>query len=144
MIKDFIEAWDKNKYKAEEFIKTHEQSEYCNSYKDLVKLLFDIVINPAFDNDCEKYDTENIMVIDDGDYQGTQVFILHEKTYQPNVKNYIYTHVYYGSCSGCDTLMSICYWDEDKIPSKEQVSDYMTLLLHLLQHCVCMSDGGTD
>jgi hypothetical protein len=50
-------------------------------------------------------------VIDDGDYQGTQIFIIPTDTYQPSVKDYVMTDTYYGSCSGCDTLQAISGYD---------------------------------
>lgn len=143
MIKEFVEAWDKNKWKLEEYFKTTPEREYT-SYKDLVKLLFDFVINPCMDDNyygCKaKYNTKEIVVLDDGDYQGTQIFILHRDTYQPSVEEYVYTHTYYGSCSGCDTLQGIQGWDWNKIPNEEQVKDYMELCLHLLQKCKYLTD----
>lgn len=138
MIKEFCLAWWKNKDKLEEYLRTTPQSEY-GSYEDLVKLIFDVVINP--EEKHFKYDTENIRSIDDGNYQGTLIFILHRDIYQPDVSDYVFTSVYYGSCSGCDTLLSISGYEDD-IPSEGQVEDYMTLCLHLLEHCHFM--GGED
>lgn len=71
-------------------------------------------------------------VIDNGEYQGTQIFLIPEETYQPSVDNYLVTHTYYGSCSGCDTLEGIRSYDKEK-PTETQVKDYMTLALHLVQ-----------
>lgn len=138
MIKEFCLAWEKNKDKLEEYFRKTRQEEYGN-YEDLVKLLFDIVINPSIECDHYRLDTENILVIDDGDYQGTQVFILHRDQYQPSVEDYVYTNTYYGSCSGCDTLLSINEY-EDGLPSESQINDYMDLCLHLLQRCHYMID----
>lgn len=39
---------------------------------------------------------------------------------------------YYGSCSGCDTLLSISQYDWG-LPTDEKVEEYMTLCLHLVQ-----------
>lgn len=139
MVKEFCLAWEKNKGKLEEYFRTTKQGEYSN-YKDLVKLLFDIVINPSIENSYERFDTENILVIDDGDYQGTQVFVLHRNDYQPSVEDYVYTNTYYGSCSGCDILQAI-HWYEYGLPDDEQVKDYMELCLHLLQKCNFMIDN---
>ena len=144
MIKKFILCWDVNKNKLKEYLSTHNQSEY-STYKDLVKLLFELIINPETEHVSglleygAKFDTEHITIIDDGDYSGTQIFILHKDTYEPYIDDYISTHVYYGSCSGCDTLLGISNY-EDGIPSEEQVDGYMTLCLHLLQHCRWMTD----
>lgn len=136
MIKKFCLAWEKNKDKLEEHLRTTPQGEYPD-YGHLVKLIFDIVINP--ERNFGKYDTENIVEIDDGDYQGALIFILHPITYQPYVSDYVYTSVYYGSCSHCDTLLSINDYSND-LPSDEQVKDYMILCLHLLENCHFMSD----
>lgn len=136
MIKEFIEKWDKYKNELEEYFKTNKQLEY-SSYELIVKALFDIIINK---DEEDKFDTENITVIDDGDYQGTQIFILHKDWYQPSVEDYVYTNTYYGSCSGCDTLLAIQDWDLEELPSEEQIKEYMTLVLHLLQKCKYMID----
>lgn len=53
-----------------------------------------------------------------------------EKGYQPN--DYYFVKVGYGSCSGCDTLEGIRNY-EDGNPTEEQVKDYMTLALHVVQ-----------
>lgn len=137
MIKQFIEAWNENKGDLEEYFRTHIQSEYDN-YKALVIKIFDIVINPYL-FECYKYDTEKITEIDDGHYQGTQIFLLHRATYQPSVEDYVYTHTYYGSCNGCDTLLSIQDWGYDCFPSDNQVKDYMALCLHLIEKCRFMA-----
>lgn len=143
MVKEFCLAWEKNKKKLEEYFRTTPQSEY-DSYKVLVRRLFDIVINPyVYDRYCYRFDTGDFLVIDDGDYQGTQVFILHRNCYQPSVKDYVYTNTYYGSCSGCDTLQAIHFY-EDGVPSDKQAGDYMDLCLHLLQKCNYMIDGDED
>lgn len=139
MIKEFVVAWDTNKDKLMEHFRTHPQSEYCD-YVDLVKLLFTIVINPVVRT---PFNCEDIVVLDHGDYQGTQLFILHEITYQPSVVEYVYTNSYYGSCSGCDTLQAIQGYEYD-IPNDSQVRDYMQLCLGLLQSCNRMVDAMED
>lgn len=134
MIKEFIEKWDKYKNELEEYFKTNKQLEY-SSYELIVKALFDIIINKDED---DEFDTENIVIIDDGDYQGTRIIILHKNCYQPNVEDYVYTNTYYGSCSGCDTLLAIQSWNLEELPNQEQVKEYMILALHLLQKCKYM------
>ena len=139
MIKEFIEKWNKYNKELKKYFKNTEQKKY-SEYKDIIKSLFEIVINRDEEFDCYKFDTENILVIDDGDYQGTQIFILHKDTYQPSIEEYVYTNTYYGSCSGCDTLLSISSYD-DGLPTEEQVKDYMQLALHLLQRFKYMEEG---
>ena len=135
MIKEFIKAWDTNKTKLEEYIKTHKQHEY-GSYEKLVKMLFKIVVNPYFEEvlGLEVWDYGHTHVIDDGSCQGAQLFIIPLDTYQPSIDDYVITHQYYGSCSGCDTLLAIQDYNMG-IPTEEQVKHYMTLELHLLQRC---------
>jgi hypothetical protein len=48
------------------------------------------------------------------------------------VTDYVMTHNFYGSCSGCDTLQSINSYSED-LPNQSQLDGYMTLCLHLVQ-----------
>jgi hypothetical protein len=120
MIKEIIAQWNENKGKLED----HFRTGHPGSYKSIVESLFKMVISG--------YDVERITVIDDGDYQGTQIFIIPENGYQPSVGDYIMTYSYYGSCSGCDTLQGISEYSSEA-PTKEQVKDYMTLALHLVQ-----------
>lgn len=141
MINEFCLAWEKNKDKLEQHIRNNNQGSY-NSYEALVTLLFDLVINPEMNDesfDSEKFDTKDITVLDHGDYQGTLVFILHRDTFQPCVRDYVYTNTDYGSCSGCDTLQGIHQYERG-LPNDEQVKDYMTLCLHLLQKTAFMID----
>lgn len=120
------------------FFTTHKQKEY-DTYEKIVKQLVRIVINPYIretkyeDEFMEELDLEDMITIDHGDWQGTQIFIFHKDTYQPGVDDYYYTHNYYGSCSGCDTLLSLLEWDDEALPTKSQVDGYMELALHLLQ-----------
>lgn len=142
MIKKFVEAWDKHKDELKEYIQTHEMREYALEYKGLVYLLFEKVINPEMENtfEFEAFDLDDMVALDHGNYQGTQVFILHKDTYQPDIDDYVYTHVDYGSCSGCDTLLRITLYEEG-IPNENQVDDLMLLCLHLLQRCHWMREG---
>jgi len=138
MIKEYVQYWDKNKNLLDGYFKTHDQRDYSD-YLDLVKLLFEIVINP--DIPTRAFDLSKITVIDDGDYQGTQIFIIPADTYQPNVSEYVYTNTYYGSCSGCDTLQGIQSYG---LPDENQIKDYMILCLQLLQSCAYMIDGEEE
>lgn len=140
MIKDFNYDWELNKDDLKEYIKHHKLEEYADDYKSLVKTLFKYVINAERTNDYERYDISDMKVIDDGEYQGTQIFILHKDTYQPTIDDYVYTSNGYGSCSGCDTLLNITNYELDELPDDNQVADLMTLFLHLLQNCEEMKE----
>lgn len=138
MINKFVKAWDIGKENLQEFFKTNKQKEY-DTYEKIVQQLVRIVINPYIretqydDGVWNELNIEDMVVLDHGNYQGMQLFIFHADTYQPGVEDYYYTHNYYGSCSGCDTLLSILEWDDEALPTDSQVEEYMSLCLHLLQ-----------
>lgn len=135
MIKDFIEKWEENKKELENYFRNTKQEEY-DEYEKIVKKIIEIILN----NNKRRVWSEEISVIDDGDYQGTQIFIVHKDTYQPSINDYVYTSNYYGSCSGCDTLLRISDY-EYGLPSEEQVKDYMLLSLHLIQNFRRLEDS---
>jgi hypothetical protein len=121
MEKEFVNKWYKNKDKLRGVI----SEKHWDNYIDLVRLIIKYILG-------EKYNSEEITEVDDGHYQGTKLFLFHEETYQPSIGQYVLTNNHYGSCTGCDTLKRIKNFDEGK-PSEEQVEDYMTLCLHLVQ-----------
>lgn len=115
MITKLVKQQEENKHKLEEYFKTTKQNEY-DSYETIVKKVFELCIPKA--TDYSDWDLDKITVIDDGDYQGTQIFIIPTDTYQPSVEDYVMTDTYYGSCSGCDTLKAISSYDYD-LPTDE-------------------------
>lgn len=134
MIKDFVLAWDANKEILKQYIASHEQK-YYDSYEKIVRMLFEQVINPyLIDKGKRPYNLDRIHEIDDGCYQGTLLYVIPQDTYQPSYWEYVATYVYYGSCSGCDTLLGIFSYP-DNLPNEDQVKDYVDLCLDILQHC---------
>ena len=132
MIQEFIAQWNANKHKLEEYFRNTPMENYGN-YEDIVVKIFELCItSTAKPNSNGGFDIDSMTVIDDGDYQGTQIYIIPIDTYQPCVRDYVMTHNYYGSCSGCDTLQSI-HECKDGLPSDEQIEEFMTLALHLVQ-----------
>lgn len=125
MINKFIEIYDSNKNELEEQFKLKHPEDYSDIVKKVVTLI------SKYDDCYGKMDIDRIHIINDGDYQGTLLFIVGCDNYQPD--NYWSIKVYYGSCSGCDTYQSIRYCYPDDIPTEEQVKDYMTLALHIVQ-----------
>ena len=139
MIKTFVNAWDANKEDLRAYIASHGQSEY-DEYGKIVRMIFDKVINPYMQNiEYLKFDVDKIHEIDDGDYQGTLIYLIPCKIYQPSQWQYVTTYVDYGSCSGCDTLLGINHYESEK-PTEEQVKEYMSLCLHIIQHCKYLCD----
>ncbi len=86
------------------------------TYRDLLAMALDEIYNKHF-GELSSYDALNldkITVIDDGEYQGTFIFMIPFNTYQPCASEYLMTYIWYGSCSGCDTMQgiqSLCGYD---------------------------------
>lgn len=139
MIQEFIKKWDSRKDFLREHLETCKGEDITYSY--LVEKIFKIVINDSDRYGYKNFDTEKMIVIDHGDYQGTLIFIIPAKTYQPSIEDYVVTHNYYGSCSGCDTLMWILEY-EDGYLSESQIDELMTLCLHLVQKMKFLGDDG--
>lgn len=101
------------------------KKKHPESYLEIVKQLVKAVSCDGLDMDPDR-----ITVIDHGDYQGSQLFIIAAKGYQPS--DYWATECSYGSCTGCDTLQAIRGYGDDAVSAK-QADDYVTLALHLAQ-----------
>lgn len=111
MIQELIDQFIKNKRYAEAvFIK-----EQPDSYMKLLRVALE-AIAVDFDDNKHRPDPERIHGIDDGDYQGTLLFIVGAVGYQPC--KYFWVKVNYGSCSGCDAL---------------EVEGYLALAQHLVE-----------
>jgi hypothetical protein len=125
MIQPFVDRLMERKGElAETFRQAHPAS-----YLELVRSVVG-VLGSADDLCGDVIDPNRIHQIDDGDYQGTLLFVIADGSYQPS--DYWYVKVYYGSCSGCDTLQAICSYSDDP-PTDDQVEQYMTLALHVVQ-----------
>ena len=124
--------WAENEEKLEEIIRNSTDHNSWN-YRDLLKLVVENILNRGHRGygveDNKEWDSADITEIDNGDYQGTKIFVFHRKCYQPSEVEYLFTYVDYGSCSCCDTLQGIQAEGDlnSRLPSKSQVKDYMTL-----------------
>lgn len=144
MLKYCVEKWHKNKELLEHAIRSNLQNWEYWSYADLVQLIVTCILNDGEDSigfSSHKYDPDHITEIDDGEYQGTWLFMIPRNTYQPDPGDYLFTYVNYGSCSGCDTLQGIhddAYFAKNKGEDEREkiVKDYLNLCLHLLQNMV--------
>lgn len=129
MLQDVIKQWEENKHKLEDYFRTTKQSEY-DEYKKILEKIIELVITTK--DEFNDYDYKKISQIDDGGYSGTLIFLVPTDTYEPNIEDYLITHTYYGSCSGCDTLQGISCYNYD-LPTENQIKEYMTISLHLVQ-----------
>lgn len=135
MLKYCLEKWNKNKHKLEADLRNSPNlSEY--SYRDLLQFIVADILNDDDEYDL-KWDYENITEIDNGNYQGTLLFLIPEETYQPNEYEYLMTYVGYGSCSGCDTLEHIRmgFWYENEV-GDETISEYMALCKDMITNMI--------
>lgn len=108
------------------------------NYLDLVKATFSTIYNEEEDYLSLNIDVKKITEIDNGDYQGTLLYILPFSNYQPSETDYFMTYVYYGSCSCCDTLQhikSLGDWEQE-FPNEAQINDLMKLCEHILAHTI--------
>jgi hypothetical protein len=112
---------------AENVLREKFAAKHPDAYIDIVKAVVDVIKG---EGTYGEPDATRIHQIDDGDYQGTLVFVIAGGGYQP--WEYWYVKVGYGSCSGCDTLERIRDYSENP-PTKEQLDAYMTLALHIVQ-----------
>lgn len=136
MLKIILEKWDKNKSQLKNIFETQKGFNGCN-YKDVVKIVFETIYNNGEEFSSDKLDIDNLTEIDNGDYQGTLLYIIPFETYQPSECEYLMTYVGYGSCSGCDTLQAIqIYGDYDEKLTERQVNDFMQLAKDILQNTI--------
>lgn len=147
MIKYCIDKWNKNKDKLEEKLRDGTTWNSCD-YSDLVKLVVEQILNGGLsDNDYSfdtRWDSSRITIIDNGDYQGTLLFLIPRDTYQPAEYDYLMTYVGYGSCSACDTLKAIqtYNYESDGRLTDEQVKDFMTLCRYIVTGMILPYNTG--
>ena len=129
MIREIISQWDERK----SVLRAHLQENHPGGYADLLDRILRLVVNePIGGAFSDSLDPDCVTVVDDGHYQGVQLFLIPLGRYQPGPDDYVWFDNYYGSCSGCDTYQSIRgYYDEP--PTPDQVEQYMSLALHMVQ-----------
>jgi len=129
VIEEFVQRFDANR----DVLRARFKAKRPEFYADIVKA----VVETVGGDEYGAMDPTRIHEIDDGNYQGTLVYVIGGGGYQPY--DYWYVRVYYGSCSGCDTLQAIqgCAGDE---VSDEEADDTMTLALQILQRIKKMDD----
>ena len=113
----------------------------CN-YDYLEKLVVKYILNQPGDDDWDHFNEDKLTVIDNGDYQGTMLFMIPRKRYQPSEYDYLITYAGYGSCSYCDTLLSIQSCGDELLPTEKQVNDYMILCKDLVCNIVKPYNSG--
>jgi hypothetical protein len=128
MIQEFVDRYiaKQDEFRAKMAKLIDKENYSFPGYGGLVRAVVELI----GDGDYSEPDPERIHQIDDGDYQGTLVFVIAAKGYQPYT--YWVIKVGYGSCSGCDALQAIQY----DTPIDQQLADLYTLGLHMVQGMV--------
>lgn len=152
MIKYCLQKWDKNKDRLEAAIRADKTiNDYKNGYSYLVKLVIDYILNEqetenekSEEEKPEVWDSSKIVEIDHGYYQGTLLFLIPKKHTIPGEYEYLMTYADYGTCPACDVLEGIRWNDdgEEKLPTEQQVKDYMTLCRDLVSHMIVPYNFG--
>ena len=135
IIKEFAHRF----VEIEKELKASFFDKFPNGYEDILQRSLESMY-PESEASYGKPNYSNIHRIDDGDYQGTLVFMVPERCYQPDT--YWVFKVGYGSCSVCDTFERIdrdCYDYGNGVEDgckEQQVNDFYTLALHMIQSAV--------
>ena len=133
MIKICLEAWDKYKNVLEDWYRDMGENKRNHlGYLDIVKSTLNLVNYCGGGPVSPLLDIENITEINDGDYQGTLIYLIPFDTYQPSCGEYLMTYIEYGSCSCCDTLQSIQYDDDEE----RTIKGFMTLSKDILSNTI--------
>lgn len=141
MLKILVERWDRNKPLLVETLKEIENIDDIE-YKDLVKITFSTIFNgqkPDVNSFCRDYkdlDVNSITEINNGSYSGTLVYLIPFDSYSPSPDEYLMTYVYYGSCSGCDTLQGIKYDSDSDGDKEKQVSELVSLCKDIITNTI--------
>lgn len=77
--------WNSNRKVLEEQLKTIDIQNV--NYKDLVKITIECILNEISEgnNSDPTWDVDSITEIDNGEYQGTLIYLIPEDTYQPSI-----------------------------------------------------------
>lgn len=137
MIKYALKKWSENKDALRNAIQQTEKDKRCTwDYEEIVKLVCRYIFNENVSREEPMINVDGITMIDNGDYQGTLLFMLPFDAYQPAEYEYLMTYVGYGSCSGCDTLQSIQADDEDDETEKEMVDSYLGICKDIVSNTI--------
>lgn len=138
MLKYCLEKWNKNQGVLEAHLR--EDVTLCDrDYKYLVKLVVEYILNNG--DDDFHWNADKIVEVDHGNFQGTLLFLIPERTYQPSEYEYLMTYVGYGSCCVCDYLQSIKPWEERRL-NDDEVKKFMSLCKDILTNMIKPYNSG--
>lgn len=132
MLDYFVKAWDNG---ARAQVEEAFRAQFPSNYGGIVREVVAALAAHAGPEVWSPPDPERVNLIDHGDYQGTLVFIIGAKGYQPST--YWAVRVAYGSCSTCDTFQRIQsekdWKDASPGSTHVQLRQLMQLALHIVQ-----------
>lgn len=125
MLKYCVDKWFENCGKLETAIRQDENIKACD-YRYLLQLVVINILNSGA-NEKNQFDETKITIADNGEYSGTQLFLIPRKTYTPGASDYLLTYVEYGSCTVCDTLEKVQYslYSQNGEVTDAQLADFM-------------------
>lgn len=135
MLKYSVDKWFENSEKLREVICTDEKLKDCD-YLYLVKLVVEHILN-AGEKEGQQFDSEKITVVDDGHYQGTLLFFIPKKTYQPSAGEYLLTYIEYGSCPVCDALEYASHELCSRVQNDEKAKKTADAFMAICKDLVC-------
>ena len=140
MMKIALDKWNRNKDVLK--LALSRLDHFPLSYAELVAMTFRYIWNA--DDPLEyELDIKNITEIDNGDYQGTYIYLIPFDSYQPCEWEYLMTFAGYGSCSGCDTLQAIeSLGDYDVPPNDEQLKELLQLCKDIMCNTIRPYNNG--
>lgn len=141
MDKEIIRRWEANKEHLKNYIKSLSYED-VDEYEKLVRILIIECLNYGCESSCDTFNVNELVRIDHGHYQGTEIYLFHRNAYQPDTEDYYIFDNDYGSCSGCDSLQRILASINVNEPhiADEQVNDLMVLMLHMIQRIRCLEN----
>lgn len=138
MIEKFTKRWFERNHE----VRSKFEEKIPNHYTDIVASVVEMLHD---EDEYGSIDPNRIHKIDDGDYQGTLLYVIGDSSYQPST--YWYVKISYGSCSVCDTLQDIIEGgyghdseEEAQAWKRQAVDKLMTLALHIVQGLKLMGE----
>lgn len=139
MIKYCLEHWDKNKDTLQKYLQTKDEDFIRGlNYKAICRLTFCYILDGDEFVDDIKFDLDNITEIDNGDYQGTLLYLIPFDRYQPSEYEYFMTYTGYGSCSGCDAL----YYLQSLDNKEDMIKELMLICKDMIANCIVPYNYG--
>lgn len=132
MIKFAVRKWEENREKLAEELWRDRKDGY--TYKELAQKVVSVILN---EGEEDKFAADRITQINNGDYQGTLLFLIPEDRYEPEEYEYLMTYVNYGSCGLCDVLEHYNEMEYEEGEGKSRPEDRIKGYLSICRALLC-------